>query len=289
LNADLGDDALRFVDMEGNGTADLLVGAKQAGGYYPNTPGGGWGRKVGYRQSPNVPLAGSQVRMLDLDGDNRVDVIQADSNAFYHYLNRGKDGWAPRPIVVKRRHALEEWPDVDLASPNVRFADVVGDGRSHLVLVHDGRVVYYPNLGLGRWGSVRRMTNAPRLPRNYDPNRLFLADIDGNGTADLVYVDFDCIRLWLNQSGNAFSDEVTVRGTPPVANAAILIADMKGTGTNGVLWSYAAALHRGQSYRYLDLAGGTKPLLLRRITGNTRVVTTITSGNFRQPVSAAAR
>jgi RHS repeat-associated protein len=281
VNADLGDDALRFVDMEGNGTADLLVGARQASGYYPNTPGGGWGRKVSYRQSPSQPLA-ANVRLLDLDGDNRVDMLYADGNSFYHYLNRGAEGWEPSPIVIKRRHDLDQWPDVDLASPNVRFADVVGDGRSHLVLVHDGRVVFYPNLGLGRWGSMRRMTNAPRLPRDYDPGRLFFADVDGNGTADLLYVDFDCIRLWLNQSGNAFSDELTVRGTPPIANAAILVADMRGTGTNGVLWSYDAALRRNQRYRYLDLSGGIKPLLLQQITSNTRVVTTITYGSSTQ-------
>jgi RHS repeat-associated protein len=279
LNADLGDDSLRFIDMEGNGTADLLVGTLQASGFFPNTPGGGWGAKVSYRQSPNVPLASGSVRLLDVDGDNRVDLLHADSYAFYHYLNRGEDGWAPYPIVIRRRHALDEWPDVDLASPNVRFADVVGDGRSHLVVIHSGRCVYYPNLGFGNWGAARPMTNAPRLPRHYDPARLFLADIDGDGTADVIYVDFDCVRLWFNQSGAAFSDEVTVHGTPPVANAAILIADMRGNGTNGVLWSYAPALRQSQNYRYLNLTGGVKPLLLRRITSNTRVETTITYGS----------
>lgn len=279
LHADLGDDSLLFGDMEGNGTADLMVGSQQSGGYFPNVPGGGWGRKVSYRQSPNVPVGSPKTKLVDLDGDNRVDMMYSDGNAYYYYFNKAEKGWGDQPVVVKRAFGADEQPEVNLEDPHIRMADIVGDGRTHLVQVHSGRVLYWPNLGHGKWGKVKRMTNAPQLPRNYDPARLFFADIDGSGAMDLVYVDYDRICCWINQGGRQFSDAITITGTPPVANAGIVIADMKGTGTNGVLWSYEDALRNKAAYRYMDICGGKKPYLLSTIVGNTGITTIIEHGS----------
>lgn len=279
LHADLSDDSLLFGDMEGNGTADLMVGNQQSGGYYPNLPGGSWGRKVSYRQSPNVPVGSPRTKLVDLDGDNRVDMMYSDGNAYYYYFNKAEQGWDQQPVVVKRSFGTAEQPEVNLDDPHIRLADVVGDGRTHLVQVHSGRVLYWPNLGHGKWGAARRMANAPQLPRNYDPARLFFADVDGSGAMDVLYVDYDRIYCWINQSGRQFSDPITVAGTPPVANAGIVIADMKGTGTNGVLWSYQDGWRNAAAYRYMDLCGGKKPYLLNTINSNTGITTQIEHGS----------
>ncbi|WP_310620348.1 toxin TcdB middle/N-terminal domain-containing protein [Flexibacterium corallicola] len=271
--ADLASGGMLFADMDGNGTADLVEAQGPLTGYYANKPGEGWGQRTRYRHGPSSGLAGAQNRLLDLDGDARVDLLSADRTSFYHYYNKGAGGWEQNPTVTLRKHDLEVFPDVDLADPHIRFADVVGDGRSHLVAVYSRSVFYYPNLGYGRWGERRRMTNAPVLPRGYDPARLFLADVDGSGAADILYVDYDRIYIWINRSGNGFSDPVIVAGTPPLADAAILIADMKGTGTQGVLWSYEASLRKSQAYRYLDLCAGSKPYLLKSIRNNVGVET----------------
>ena len=69
-------------------------------------------------------------------------------------------------------------------------------------LLHNGRVDYWPNLGYGEFGERITMTNAPHLEYNFDPKRLFMVDLDGTGCADMVYVDFDKVHFWFNQSGN---------------------------------------------------------------------------------------
>ncbi|MDR4498705.1 MAG: hypothetical protein MRK02_12425 [Candidatus Scalindua sp.] len=279
LHVDLSEDNLLFADLDGNGTADLLVGSKQTGGYFPNVPGGGWGRKINYRQTPNVPIGSPQTRLLDLDGDNRADMMYSDGKSFYYYFNKGEDGWDEKPLVVKRKLNEEDEPEVNIDDPHIRMADVVGDGRTHLVQIHSGRILYWPNLGNGKWGKAKRIANVPKLPRNYEPSRLFFADIDGSGTMDVIYVDYDRIFYWINQSGNSFSDPIVIAGTPPVANAGIVIADMKGTGTNGILWSYHDGLHNTPAYRYLDICGGKKPYLLNTISSNTGIVTRIEHGS----------
>lgn len=278
LHSDLSNDMLRFADMNASSSPDLFLSGQQMSGFFPLIPNKGWGRKVSYKQSPNVSIADSNVRLLDINGDNKTDLLYADSSAFYHYINNGED-WDPQPIVTKRKRDHLQWPDVSLADPSVRLSNIVGDGRSHIVQIFDRNVFYWPNLGNGKWGTRKRIANAPKLPRNYNPKRLFLADINGTGMADIIYVDYDRVQYWINQSGQSFSDPIEIVGTPQIAHSAILIADMKGTGTNGILWSYHDGLRRTESYRYIDMCGGKKPFLLNRIENNTKVVTEISYGS----------
>ena len=83
------------------------------------------------------------------------------------------------------------------------------------------------------------MRRAPRLPDGHDPRRVLLGDVDGDGVADLVYVDDGRVLLWGNQSGNAWTAQpVTVTGTPDVVDTdAVQLADLHGTGMAGLLWS----------------------------------------------------
>jgi hypothetical protein len=49
------------------------------------------------------------------------------------------------------------------------------------------------------------MDNAPWFdnPDQFDHKRIRLADIDGSGTTDIIYLHRDGVRLYFNQSGNA--------------------------------------------------------------------------------------
>ena len=71
---------------------------------------------------------------------------------------------------------------------------------------------------------------------------MLLGDVDGDGVADLVYVDDGRVLLWGNQSGNGWTEQpVIVTGTPAsVDTDAIQLADLHGTGMAGLLFSRAA-------------------------------------------------
>ena len=56
-------------------------------------------------------------------------------------------------------------------------------------LVYDGNVEYWPNLGHGDWGKRISHAQQPALPYGYDPKRILIGDVDGDGLADIVYVD----------------------------------------------------------------------------------------------------
>ena len=59
--------------------------------------------------------------------------------------------------------------------------------------IRNGEVCYWPNLGYGRFGAKVTMDDAPWFdhPDQFDPRRVRLADIDGSGTTDLIYLRRD--------------------------------------------------------------------------------------------------
>src|SRR5262249_40051041 len=89
-------------------------------------------------------------------------------------------------------------------------------------------------------------------------------------------VDDRRVTLWINQSGNRWSDPVVIEGTPPVADGdAVLLADMLGTGVAGVLWSADAGRFPHTTLFFLDFTGGRKPYLLGEIANHLGAVTRV--------------
>jgi RHS repeat-associated protein len=90
-----------------------------------------------------------------------------------------------------------------------------------------------------------------------------LADTDGSGTTDILYLGRDAICIFLNEAGNAWSDARVLRQFPTSDNqAAIAAVDLLGHGTACLVWSSPLPGDARQPLRYVDLMGGKKPHLL---------------------------
>jgi hypothetical protein len=141
-----------------------------------------------------------------------------------------------------------------------------GDQLQDIVLLHDGSVDYWPNFGHGDWGRRVRMRNSPRFPFGYNPARILLGDVDGDGLSDVVYVDNGQVTLWINQCGNTWSDPIVIRGTPTVTDMdSVRLVDLLGNGISGILWSADASLPGRARMFFLDFTGATKPYLLNEM------------------------
>ena len=100
--------------------------------------------------------------------------------------------------------------------------------------------------------------------------------MDGDGLADIVYVDNMKVTLWINQSGNGWSDPIVIKGTPRVSDMdAVRLADVLGTGVSGVLWSADANGLSRQHIFFLDFTGGSKPYLLHEMNNHLGAVTRV--------------
>ena len=144
-------------------------------------------------------------------------------------------------------------------------ADMSGDGLTDLVRVRNGEVSYWPNLGYGRFGAKVTMDNAPVFDRQdlFDGRRIQFADIDGSGTADIVYFGSGTVSLYFNQSGNGWGTAHVLSQFPPVDDVSrAAVFDLLGNGTACLVWSSPLPGNARRPLRYIDLMGGQKPHLL---------------------------
>ena len=235
-------DAVQFLDLSANGTADMLVGFGQRAtrGFYENGGKKGFENFVAYpRQNKTLPpFETGRVRLAELNGDGFVDALYASNRGMVAFHSRCKNGWA-EPVAT-----VQAPKEIDFSDPTVFMADMTGDGQPDLVRVRSGQVEYWLNLGQGRFGNRRVMQNSPRLENaSRSPEQLLLLDVDGDGCSDLVRIGPGGISLYLNRSGQGFSEPIHYPTAPTPIPGTLRAADMRGTGAAGLVFN---SLRNGQ-------------------------------------------
>jgi len=268
----------QFMDLAGDGLPDLVVMDGQGAGLHEHDDAEGWQPFRPFTSRPNRDLRGPNVRFIDLDGDGHADVLIAEDDAFVWHASLAEEGFGPARRVAR---ALDEEKGprlvFDDGTQSIHLADMSGDGLTDLVRIRNGEVCYWPNIGYGRFGAKVTMDwpagpDPPRCfdnPDQFDPKRIRLADIDGGGTTDIIYLHRDGVRLYFNQSGNSWSEPRQLSVFPRVDELAnIAPADLLGNGTACLVWSSPLPGDAGRQMRYVNLMGQSKPHLLVRTLNN---------------------
>ena len=147
-----------------------------------------------------------------------------------------------------------------------------GDGLTDIVRVRNGEACYWPNTGYGRFGAKVTMDDAPRFDdeERFDPRRIRLADIDGSGTADLLYIGEDGVTAWFNQSGNAWSAPTAIARVPLGRPAELGPGRSTCSAPARPAWSgpRRCPADAAAPLLYVDLMGGRKPHLMTGARNN---------------------
>jgi RHS repeat-associated protein len=262
----------QLMDLAGDGAIELVEFGGPTPGFHERTSEGGWTRHVPFRSLPSIDWQDPNLRFVDLTGDGHADALISEQEVFTWYPSLEERGFAP---ALRQRQAADEEAGPRLVfndgSQTIFLADMSGDGLTDLVRIRNGSVCYWPNLGYGGFGRKVSLANAPRFdaPDQFDPVRLRLADIDGSGPTDLIYLGRGGAQLYLNRSGNSLSNGRLVPLPLATHNlAAVQVADLLGTGTACLVWNSHLPGDASHPVRYIDLMAAGKPHLLLRTSNN---------------------
>jgi RHS repeat-associated protein len=271
--ADLASGRQQLMDLAGDGHKYLVQFDGPVSGYYECTDEDGWEPFHPFTFNPNLRWNDPNLRFIDLDGDGHTDILITEDEVFIWYRSRDREGFGPGQ-TVRKLYDEEKGPVVIFAdaTQSIYLADMSGDGLSDLVRIRNGAVCYWPNLGYGRFGPKVTMSHAPVFDHSeqFSEARIRLADIDGSGTTDIIYLGRNRVSFWLNQSGNSWSAPRELQEFPEVDDlSAVMVVDLLGNGMACLVWSspLPGAQSRRQM-RYLDLMSGQKPYLLRSMKNN---------------------
>ncbi|GAA1980200.1 SpvB/TcaC N-terminal domain-containing protein [Microbacterium pumilum] len=183
------DPNLRFVDLNGDGYADVLITEHDALTWHPSLAEDGFGpaeharRSSDEEQGPRLVFAdGSEsIYLADMAGDGLTDLVRIRNGEVCYWPNQGYGRFGPK--VTMDDAPWFDKPD-RFDQKCIRLNDIDGSGANDVIyLGRDGVDLYFNQSG-NRWSRPRRLGEFPSVD--------FLAsvrtvDLLGTGTACLVW------------------------------------------------------------------------------------------------------
>jgi hypothetical protein len=143
--------------------------------------------------------------VTDVNGDGRPDLIYyGDAKDLIVRYNLGTNGWSE----PKRWHI-----DNGRMDPNaLAIGDLSGTGRPGVALLGDNGTVYY----LAQ-SADHTLAEPVKITCSGTPKAIQIADVDGDGRNDLVFVDFDTptpFRVRLQNAAGQLGPEIYFKSQP---------------------------------------------------------------------------
>ena len=174
---------LRFFDYDNDKRIDLMRSQGTNTTIWRNTD-------EGFVIDPGVQPIGvgfesDTLQLSDMNGDGLLDPVQVLADAVQFRINLGWGQWSEWNVVTGLSFNATELEEIELE-------DINGDGLSDIVAVRDGEVEYWLNRNGESFDPPRSITSAGGVsipPRTSNNSTVLYADMNGNGSSDIVWVD----------------------------------------------------------------------------------------------------
>ena len=186
--APFGSDRVKTLDLDFDKRMDLVRSSENGYSIWFNLAENKYSQEVrtagAIHQGAVIQLGDNGVRLADMNGDRMSDAAKISPLQVTYCANMGH-GQFDSSVTISI-------PDSTLTEDQVKRAqleDINGDGLADLVIERAGgnELWYFLNLGTDAFSQKHTITN---MPIDYGENVVTRwADMNGNGTVDLVYAD----------------------------------------------------------------------------------------------------
>ncbi len=286
-------------DLDGDGRANLVHMPifKRYEVFSPALAPSGWqwqGRNIETASGQDVKIdftnENEKIRVFDVNFDGLVDVVVSTGTEMQTFFSLGRypggDGQfgsavrtGPSTAAISNDPVTSCLPwsatPIQFSDPDIKLADMNGDGITDIVRVRSGDIRYWPGRGNGFWGTGKRSDcpsgsfgDSRHIAMAKSPNyqvvqgdSLLVDDVNGDGLADLVEVRFNAADIYINVDGTGWTERHIIFNTPvnPGTANRVRLVDVDGSGTRDLLWG------NGYDYKYIDLQGGKRPWMLTKV------------------------
>jgi RHS repeat-associated protein len=180
---------LRFVDLTGDGHADILITEGDVLTWYPSFAEAGFGSAIRIRlpvdeeKGPRLVFADTEqsVYLADLSGDGLSDLVRIRNGEVCYWPNLGYGHFGAK---VRMDNAPRFDSNDQFDQRRIRLVDTDGSGTTDIIyLRRDGVQIYFNQSG-NHWSDVVPL---PQFPLVDDISSVQALDLLGNGTACLVW------------------------------------------------------------------------------------------------------
>ncbi|VVN40506.1 SpvB/TcaC N-terminal domain-containing protein [Pseudomonas fluorescens] len=204
----------------------------------------------------------------DLSGDGLSSLALIGPNSVRLYANERDQGFAA-PEEVRHEPADDRLP-LFSNSPTelVLLGNLLGSDMPELCRIRHDEIRCWPNLGHGRFGKGRKISELPFNYEQFDSSCVRLADLDGSGAASLIYLNSDTFDIYLNHGGNGLEQmPISVPWPDGVRYdrfSQVSFADLQGLGCASLILTVP---HMQPQYWRYDFVSA-KPYLLTSSNNN---------------------
>nr|WP_269783473.1 toxin TcdB middle/N-terminal domain-containing protein [Marinibactrum halimedae] len=242
-NRYLGNGNIDFVDLNADALPDVISTSPRRHEYWLNQGGDEngqirWSQGKSMNRSVNASLTDSFASLADIDGDGRVDLLRTDTreNAYYYKIDESLS-WKYSGDFGLFTGKLK--------GENTRLMDINHDKRIDLVeTVKDRRGRFsghrvWLNLGDNQWTDGADIPHTPDVRyTTFDSASTHLADMNGDGLQDLVYVEEDRLRYFPGRGLYGFDQPVEYSNFPAgrFDETKFQLADLNSDGKSDLIY-----------------------------------------------------
>lgn len=188
-NVSWSDPNLKFIDLTGDGHADILVAEESVFTWYPSLAEAGFdaGARVSQplddEKGPRLVFAdGTQsIFMADLSGDGLTDIVRIRNGEVSYWPNLGYGSFGSK-VTMDNAPVFDHFDQFD--QKRIRLGDIDGSGVTDIIYLHGDGVRIYFNQSGNQWSEAVQLNI---FPPSDNLSSVVAVDLLGIGTACLVW------------------------------------------------------------------------------------------------------